>query len=234
MLLKQLEIKIAWRLKQGNAFKRKLLAEGKTRWLDIGSGNNFDEGFNSLDWLPHEDLPPELKKRYFCANVLMLTDADYARLGKFDLIRMQHVYEHFSFEDGYLVFQACANLLNSGGYLLVTVPDLRINVKSYLGKTYPKERFGRFARQRIPDDAPSSFYFSVFAHSFAHSPVDSTDRTHRDQHKWCYDYEGLKFQLTRAGGFTNIRKLGLLDPLAYVPFTHNRPEEDVCILAQRQ
>lgn len=234
MIPKQLEIKIAWRLKRGNAFKRKLRAEGKTRWLDIGSGNNFDDGFNSLDWVPHDDLPPDLAKRYFQANVLQLTPLDYEKLGKFDLIRMQHVFEHFSFEDGYLVLQACSKLLNPGGYLLLTVPDLRINLKSYLNDTYKQERFARFAQQRIPEDAPASCYFSVYAHSFAHGPVDDSERAYRDQHKWCYDYQGLKYQLTRTGEFRTIRKLELFNPLAYIPFTHNRPEEDVCVLAQRR
>jgi predicted SAM-dependent methyltransferase len=233
MLLKQLEIKIAWRLRRGNAFKRKLIAEGKTRWLDLGCGNNFQEGFEYMDWIPHENLPDDIAKRYHRVNVVDLTDDDIASVGTFDLIRMQHVFEHFSPEDGVTVLKSCAKLLNYGGYLLMTTPDLRINIKSYLNGTYQRERFGDFAEKRIPKGAPSSFYFSVFAHSFAHAPLDESQRSIRDQHKWCYDFEGLKYQLERAGEFKNIKNLRLTDPLAHIPFTHNRPEEEVCVLAQR-
>lgn len=48
------------------------------------------------------------------------------------------------------------------------------------------------------------------------------------------DYEGLEYQLMSSGEFKNIRELKLNDPLANNPFTHNRPEEDVCAIAQKK
>lgn len=54
-----------------------------------------------------------------------------------------------------------------------------------------------------------------------------------ESHKWCYDYEGLKYILEEIGEFENIKELKLNDELTNIPFTHNRPEEDVCIVAQK-
>ena len=54
-----------------------------------------------------------------------------------------------------------------------------------------------------------------------------------EPHKWVYDRDGLAFVLAKDGLFTNIRELKFHDPLAEEPFTHNRPLEDLCMLAVR-
>jgi predicted SAM-dependent methyltransferase len=133
-------------------------------------------------------------------------------------------FEHFSVEDGLKVLNICYNLLADDGYILITVPDLKVYIKGYLNKTLDSVPFSfkDWATRRIPENAPQSFYFSIFAYSM---PYES--------HLWCYDEEGLKFQLARTGKFKNIRRLSLFDPLSDIPFTHNRPEEDLCVLAQK-
>jgi hypothetical protein len=55
----------------------------------------------------------------------------------------------------------------------------------------------------------------------------------QQQHKWCYDVKGLKYMLGLSDKYTAIKQLKISSELASVPFTHNRPEEDLCVLAQR-
>lgn len=43
----------------------------------------------------------------------------------------------------------------------------------------------------------------------------------------------LKYQLESVKCFKNIKQVGLLHPDANIPFTHNRPHEDLCLIAQK-
>ena len=138
--------------------------------------------------------------------------------------------EHFSPEEGLEVILAVSRLLDAGGYLVITVPDLRLHVKAYLRNYRRGGDFAEFARStRIPRDAPASFVFSTHVHQDGYSPNETPGQAH----KWCYDYEGLEYQVRKSGQFRNIRRLDILDPLASKPFTHNRWEEDVCLLAEK-
>ena len=211
-----------------NGLKKKLLSEGRTRWLDMGS-RRFEEGFMCLDLASGEDLAPDLAERYYSANIGQLGDADREKLGQFDLVRLQHVFEHFSFEDGTDLLKFCSSLLKEDGYLLLTVPDLRIHINGYFTNYRHMGYFVNYAQRRIPKDAPSSFLFSFHAHQFGYAPVDDPGQVH----KWSYDYEGLTYQLRKVNRFKNIRLLDVLDPWASIPFTHNMPLEDLCVIAQK-
>lgn len=197
--------------------KEKLIKEGRTNWLDIGCGGTFDEYFTYIDLFP-ETLVKKNGK-YHRIDIVNLTEIEVNKLGKFDLIRMQHVFEHFTPEDGILVLQNCAKLLYDDGYLLITTPDLKKHISLYLSGNI-RENFD-WALRRINPESPDSFYFSVFAHSMRF-----------EEHKWCYDAEGLIYQLNRSGKFKNIIEIKLGDELANIPFTHNRPKEDVCVVGQ--
>jgi hypothetical protein len=80
--------------------KQQLQKEGKNRWLDIGCGGNFKEGFYYLDVFPEGMLKPSVKEKYIRCDILNLSDEMIKTIGKFDLIRMQHIFEHFTWEDG--------------------------------------------------------------------------------------------------------------------------------------
>ena len=210
-----------------NGLKKKLLNEGRTRWLDMGS-RRFEAGFMCLDLESGENLAPDLAERYYAANIGQLGESDREKLGSFDLVRLQHVFEHFSFEEGTELLRFCAGLLKPDGYLLITVPDLRIHINGYFTHYRHMGYFINYAQRRIPQDAPASFLFSFHAHQFGHAPVDDPGQVH----KWSYDYEGLAYQLQKVNKFKNIRRLDLLDPWASTPFTHNMPLEDLCVIAQ--
>ncbi|NBB22949.1 methyltransferase domain-containing protein [Runella sp. CRIBMP] len=197
--------------------KEKLVAQGKTRWLEIGCGGTFDDYFVYIDLFP-ETLVNQ-KGKYYRLDMVNATDESLQKLGKFDLIRMQHVFEHFTPEAGRTVLENCAKLLNQDGYILISTPDLRKYIGFYLSGQI-RNNFD-WALNRIPRDSPNSFYFSVFSHSLPF-----------EKHEWCYDAEGLLYQLETVGKFKNAREITLEDEMANVPFTHNRPNEDVCVLAQ--
>ena len=110
--------------------KEKLLAEGKKRWLEIGCGGTFDENFVYIDLFP-ETLVNQ-KGKYYRLDMVNATDSSLEKLGKFDLIRMQHVFEHFTPEAGRTVLENCAKLLNKDGYILISTPDLRKYIGFYL------------------------------------------------------------------------------------------------------
>ena len=198
--------------------KEKLIRENKTRWLEIGCGGTFDDNFTYIDLFP--DTLVNKKGRYFRMDMVNTTDAALEKLGKFDLIRMQHVFEHFTPEDGRRVLENCAKLLIEDGYVSISTPDLKKYIEFYLSGQI-KDNFD-WALNRIEKDSPKSFYFSIFSHSLLH-----------ESHHWCYDAEGLIYQLEQSGKFKNITEVTLTHELANIPFTHNRPNEDVCIIAQR-
>jgi predicted SAM-dependent methyltransferase len=204
--------------------KERLKKEKKTRWLDVGCGGNFEDGFYYLDVFPEGMIDARFRKKYFRVDLLSVPTAKLNELGTFDVIRLQHTFEHFSYEEGLRVLKICADLLKKDGIILISTPDLRVHVEKYKQGEYQAWKgFKWWANQRIPEDAPDSFYFSIFAQSM---PYES--------HKWCYDAEGLIFQLKTSGRFKNIKELKLTDPLSQIPFTHNRPEEDVCVIAEKK
>jgi len=204
--------------------KEKLIKEQKNRWLDVGNGGNFEEGFYYLDTLPVTKVKSKYRKNYFEMNICRLSNDDIKKLGKFDYIRMQHLFEHLSYEEGKEALKNCAELLNKNGIITISTPDLRVYINKYLNNDYKKwDGFKCWAHKRIPLSSPNSFYFSIFAHSMPW-----------EQHKWCYDGEGLIYQVKKSGKYKNIRELKINDELANNPFTHNRPEEDVCVIAARK
>lgn len=204
--------------------KEILIKNNKTKWLDIGNGGNFDKGFFYVDLFPEGVINPNFKDRYFRIDILNAPEKELEKLGKFDLVRLQHTFEHFSYEEGKIVLKNCAKILNKDGYILITTPDLRIHIQKYLNDDYKNWKgFKWWANRRISENAPNSFYFSIFAHSMPF-----------EQHKWCYDYEGLEFILKESNEFKNIKELKINNELAEIPFTHNRPEEDVCVIAQKE
>lgn len=205
--------------------KEKLIKENKNKWLDVGCNKNFEQGFYYLDTWPIEKIPLKYRKKYFELDILRATDKKIKLLGKFDLIRMQHVLEHFPYEEGLIVIGKIAKILKNEGIFIVTVPDLKIHTEKYINRKYKKWGdyswwIKKWATKRIPADAPDSFYFSVFAYSLPVTP-----------HKWCYDYNGLEYLLKSSKLFRKIKKIDFRNPLASFPFTHNRPEEDVCVMA---
>jgi SAM-dependent methyltransferase len=200
-----------------------LVSAGQTRWLDVGGKYPPEKGFISLNLGSKPEGEPE-DAPYIQADFLQMRDEDLKSLGTFDLVRLQHVFEHFSFQEGQIVLQRCAILLRPGGFLLLSVPNLRFHIAGYLigpmwyRLIYPS--YPNFTRWFLPSDAPSSMTFSIFTHQGG-------------EHKFCYDRKSLLYSVRSVGYYENVQILSILSPLAGVPFTHNRPAEDLCLLAQK-
>lgn len=207
-----------------NWLKEKLTNEKKLRWLDLGSSKSFNEGFLFADILPESEIPENMKENYIYWNAINpLSNEDKLRIGQLDLIRMQHVFEHFSPEDGMKVLQNAFSLLNPGGFLLITVPDLKKYINRYKrGALKYNWSFSNWAHTRIKQDAPQSFYFSIFTHSVEYQ-----------SHLWCYDKDGLKYQINNSIKPSSIEFISVFNRKANIPFTHNRPMEDLCVLIQK-
>lgn len=201
--------------------REKLIKQGKIKWLDIGCNKNFEPDFWYMDVWPKNKIDIKNRARYFRMNILHARNSELKKLSKFDMVRMQHAIEHFSYEDGVKILRNISIILKPGGIILITAPDLEINIQKYLSNSYKGwGAFNWWANKRIPKDAPASFYFSIYAHSLTMTP-----------HKWCYDSNGLQYLLNLSGCYKNIKELKFIDKLSNHPFTHNRPEEDVCIIA---
>ncbi len=210
--------------KKKNGLGEKLKQEGKTRWMDMGASGSFSDGFFFADLYPPEEANEKLKDRYFQFNATLDHPQEkFSQMGKFDLIRMQHVLEHLPIEGIPLALTNFHKLLNDDGWLLITVPDLETMVNMYRHKSLDiPSAFAEWAETRVEKGSPQSFYFSIFTHSLPHQA-----------HYWCFDQEGMEYAINQSGLFKNVKCLGPFNKLADVPFTHNRPGEDLCIIAQK-
>ena len=85
--------------------REKLIKENRNRWLDVGCNKNFEEGFYYLDTWPVKKIPTKYREKYFELDILKASKKELEFLGKFDVVRMQHVLEHFSYEEGLIVIK---------------------------------------------------------------------------------------------------------------------------------
>tara|TARA_B110001452_G_scaffold192747_1_gene162743 strand:+ start:416 stop:1117 length:702 start_codon:yes stop_codon:yes gene_type:complete len=198
-----------------------LLESKKLNWLDIGSSSNKSNlNFNFCDLYFVEECIPEFRDKYFQIDITKDIN-DNQNFNKYDFIRMQHVFEHFTFEEADLVLKNCSKLLKKGGILLITVPDLDIMINLYKKNLFKENiKFYNWATKRIKKEASPSDFFSIFTHSHLHQ-----------EHKWCYNKNGLFEKIKLSGLFEPPKKINLFDSYCSIPFTHNRPEEDLCVLA---
>ncbi len=200
-----------------------LLNNDHDKWLDLGSSiNHNNQNFYFADLYPVDECLDKMKLKYYQLDISQpISEEMKIKLGKFHFIRMQHVFEHFTFEQASTVLDNCYELLEKNGKLLITVPDLDIYIKRYSNNTLRHiPSFGPWAHKRIKENSPDSDYFSIYTHSMLH-----------EKHLWCYNKHGLINKIKSTGKFKCVKKLGLLNKLAGIPFTHNRPEEDLCVIA---
>ncbi len=197
-----------------------LLKNNQFKWLEIGTGGRTDNGFDYIDII---EFPiGKVPKNYKRLDIVKCTDQEIDDLGKYDFIRMQHVFEHFAPEDGLIVLKNCSKILNPGGVLLISCPDIDKGIEHYRNGTI-KQLNGDWGTERFGSDAPDSFYFSIFTHSVLHEP-----------HLWCYNAEGIGYQLKRTNEFDNIEVIDLDNYKSAIPFTHNRPHTDVTVIANKK
>lgn len=206
--------------KAGLGLDHLLKSTHQLKWLEVGTGGNNQDGFDKIDIIdfPEGKEPANYKK----LNIVQCSDDELSKLGTYNFVRMQHVFEHFTPEDGLKVLNNCSKILEKDGYILISCPDIDKVIQHYLNGTI-RALNGSWGIERIGEGAPDSFYFSIFCHSVLHEP-----------HLWCYNAEGIVYQLNRSGQYHHIEVLDLANQKSAIPFTHNRPEQDVVVIAQKK
>ncbi|MDX1371055.1 MAG: hypothetical protein R3321_01210 [Nitrososphaeraceae archaeon] len=205
------------------SLQKTLISSSQKNWLDLGASVTRASGFDYADIFPVEELPDELQGNYFRWNV---SEPDLANKNDkiYDFIRLQHVFEHLRYEEGQIALRNLFDRLSSGGIMLITVPDLKIYIKRYQRKCLDVDwSFKYWAEKNLPVNSPQSFYFSIFTHSASNQ-----------SHKWCYDREGLGFAIQNALPESTFKFIKWYHKEASIPFTHNRPLEDLCVLIKKK
>ena len=206
-----------------NTLKEYLINNSKRKWLDVGATKSMSEGFSACDLYPPDNL--KSSDDFFQWNAIEpLNQTKKKEIGTFDFIRMQHVFEHFTPEDGEKVLKNIFELLADDGIMLITVPDLSKFITMFKkGIIKEPSQFQRWAETRVEKNAPDSFYFSVFTHSLPHQC-----------HLWCYDKDGLDYIIKTSLGDVSTQFLTVWNKRSSIPFTHNRPLEDLCVLITKK
>jgi hypothetical protein len=207
----------------------RLKAEGCTSWLEIG-GKGVEQRFFCIRIGDPESVPERFRDRCQKLGTLSEDAPLEEHETRYDLIRMQHVFEHFGPEDGRDMLRAYRRMPTPVGYLPMTTPDLAILAQVYRKRRrWAFPRVLRYRQLRIPADAPSRYTLSMIARQYGDSRLDHLG----EQRCRCDVFKGLAHKVRSVGGFDRVRRLGLLHRLASHPFTHTRMGQEVCLLARK-
>lgn len=163
---------------------RKLLARTARaplpRYLNLGSG---PRGLHAPNWVNVDG--------FLDTNVQHLMD--FGRPfpfsdGSFDGIFSEHVFEHFTREDGIGVFRECHRILKPGGVLRVIVPDAGKVFRAYI------EAPDALVERREPSTGIAMEVVNLYAYQ-------------RYEHQCLYDWALMRHTLADAG-FTDITRRG--------------------------
>ena len=135
-----------------------LTQEHRTKWLDINSGSELSHGFIELDTTHSKKSTDE---RIIQAEIAGMTDDEVAKLGEWDLIRIQYPYNNYTAKEADKIIEKCFVLLKTGGVLLVTVPSSHVLIQ-----IYALEKSGQFDSVRsLPEtDELASVPFTHTSH----------------------------------------------------------------------
>lgn len=132
--------------RQNDFFIKKILkysnnSHGKIRVLEIGPGKGYfaeecrkhDFEYQCIE--PNVNMYESLKKRNFkvhCFQVPPIRVKD-----EFDVIFMNQVFEHMSCRaEALKLFEDCKKRLNTGGLLIISVPDITYSKEDFWGSDY--------------------------------------------------------------------------------------------------
>ena len=99
---------------------RRSIKDAATVAVNLGCGEHPKEGYLNCDLHnPNAELQVDIR-------------LVSSKLSSADLIESHHALEHLSFEDSLLALQDWVNILNTGGYLIISVPDFEECLKKFL------------------------------------------------------------------------------------------------------
>jgi SAM-dependent methyltransferase len=124
-----------------NKIKQLIGRRGKIKVLEIGPDKGYfgvackKQGFEYVGIEANRALFTYLKNKSL--NVFHGKVPPISVKGKFDVIFMDQVLEHFSERFSVLsFFEECSKKLNSGGLLVISVPDIRYSKCDFFGTDY--------------------------------------------------------------------------------------------------
>jgi len=153
--------------------------------VNVGSGGNGREGWINIDArCTHRDIyiAYDIRRRLPFKN------------GQVQYLFAEHVIEHLDFRDDISeVFKEFHRILQPGGKLRIIVPDGERFIKAYASGDNLKWQGLGWDLKQLPGDIYTPMH--VINHIFHQG----------GEHLFAYDFETLKFALTRDG-FKEVRK----------------------------
>lgn len=148
------------------------------KYLELGCGSTKRDGWLSVDYRFGSDLTYDITKD------LPFKD------GQFEKIYIEHVLEHFEFNEFKMVLRNIFRVLMPNGSLIISVPDLQIFVNEYNNK--------------IHGSSLMTFEPAIFS-SY---PADILNYVFYmgGEHKMMFDFDSIKFHLESAGFINVVRR----------------------------
>jgi predicted SAM-dependent methyltransferase len=131
---------------------------------------------------------PALSIHYNILNGLPLDSASFSG------INMSHLFEHFTREDGLKVLEECHRILEPGGILRISCPDLLMYAKAYVN------RDASFFESRPIKRSCCYEGLKTYGDRFISKAYDN-----QNGHKWFYDAESM-IQLLHDAGFQIVEE----------------------------
>jgi predicted SAM-dependent methyltransferase len=172
-----------------NRIIKRYLSVNGVKKLQIGSGENFLEG-----WI-NSDIDP-------CSDNKIYLDASKSfpfEDSTFDYVFSEHMIEHITYQEGFNMLSECYRILIPGGKIRVATPDLQFLFELYkLNKSELQNEYIKWSvkKSNIPG-------VTAFADTFVINKFFSGW-----EHKFIYDEKALRYTLLKIG-FTGIKKCHL-------------------------
>lgn len=164
------------------------LAEQEVRKLHIGCGENILSGWLNADFFPHSDM------------ILHLDASDTFPFptGSFDYIFSEHMIEHISYSNGFVMLSECYRILRNNGKVRISTPNMQFLINLYgCGKSELQMEYLKWATDKFGKNISchdDTFVINNFVRAWGHLFI--------------YDEKTLRSSLGKAG-FSKIVRCDL-------------------------
>lgn len=162
----------------------KYLKSTKCRKLHLGCGGNLLPGWLNSDILDIRN------------GMIFIDVRDKLPFGNdtFDFVYSEHLLEHLTYEEGKRMLKECFRVVNTGGVLRLSTPDLSFLIDFYLIESQENREYLRWA---------TDTYLATTTHSKA---LVINYYIKGWGHKCIYDFELLR-DTCREAGFRHVRRV---------------------------
>jgi len=157
-----------------------------SRYLDIGCGDNINEGLINLDYMWHPGVD-------VCWDIRSGLPFEKNR---FDGVFSEHCLEHFDLADGEKLCREVYRILRPDGRFRVVVPSADLYLKTYF------ERVEKTSTSEFPYESKEAFKGEFYTPMLSVNRIFYQDRDSAFGHRCMYDYE-LMSAILKHVGFTS-------------------------------